>query len=201
MNQSFELCLSARLQWIDVVVWQSITGGEETVAAARLSAFEILDWLAELEASRCAPVYGERIPPILADTPELADHYLAAFAQERELFEQLNAEEEARWEEERLEAVIEQQRLARRAQALVSMEAGRWDELNLPSPDEFLQQLAAGESVDVEGHTLSYDEGDGITWMDNPYGVPGGFSGAPTLEMCTRILKHIGCGGMYGPEP
>jgi len=201
MNQSFELCLSARLQWIDVVVWQSITGGEETVAAARLSAFEILDWLAELEASRCAPVYGERIPPILADTPELADHYLAAFAQERELFELLNAEEEARWEEKRLEAVIKQQRLARRAQALVSMEAGRWDELNLPSPDEFLQKLAAGESVDVEGHTFSYDEGDGITWMDNPYGVPGGFSGAPTLEMCTRILKHIGCGGMYGPEP
>jgi hypothetical protein len=201
MNQSFELCLSARLQWIDVVVWHSITGGEKTVAAARLHAFETVAWLAELEANRCKPVYGERIPPLLADTPELADHYLAAFAGERELAEQLNAEEEARWEEERLEAVIEQQHQARRAQALVSMEAGRWDELNLPSPDEFLQQLAAGESVDVEGHSFSYDEGDGITYMDNPYGVLGGFSGAPTLEMCARILKHIGCGGMYGPEP
>lgn len=201
MNQSFELCLSARLQWIDVVVWRSIIGGEKTVAAARLRAFETVACLAELEANRCKPVYGKLLPPLLADTPELADHYLFAFAQERELAEQLNAEEEARWEEERLEAVIEQQRQARRAQALVSMEAGRWDELNLPSPDEFLQQLAAGESVDVEGHTFSYDEADGITWMDNPYGVPGGFSGVPTLEMCTTVLKHIGCGGMYGPEP
>ncbi|WAT32207.1 hypothetical protein [Pseudomonas sp. GXZC] len=201
MNQSFELCLSARLQWIDVVVCSEIREGEKYVAAARRRAFETLDCLAELEANSCNPVYGERVPPLLVETPELADHYLTALGQERELVEELYAEEEARRQKERLETEVERERLARRAQALTCIEAGRWSELDLPTPEDFLQQLAAGESVDAHGHTFSYDEGDDVIWMDNPYNSPGGFSGTPTLVMCREILTHIGCGGMYGPEP
>lgn len=201
MNESFELCLSARLEWVGAVVWQSFRETTMMAATARQQAFQTLDRLAALEAYRSDPVYGARVPPLLVDTPELANHYHAAFVQIREFVEELIAEEDQRRAQELLEADIEQRCQARLAQDLITMKEGRWDELNLPFPAEFLQRLIAGESVDVEGHTFSFDEADDITWFDNPYAVPGGFSGAPTMELCTRILRHIGGGGMYGPEP
>lgn len=49
MNQSLELCVSAKLLWIDVVLCRSIIGSKKTDFLARLHAFEAVVWLAEIE--------------------------------------------------------------------------------------------------------------------------------------------------------
>lgn len=64
----------------------------------------------------------------------------------------------------------------------------------LPTPEEALEKLLAGEAVEANGHTARYDD-DMMTWYTNAYGVDGIICGGkPTLEVVTRFLDDMAAG-------
>lgn len=78
MNSSFELALTARLLWIDVICLIGIEGVEEAATAALEAALGAVDDLAECEVFDRSR-YGPNVPSLLQDVPRLAAHYLTAY--------------------------------------------------------------------------------------------------------------------------
>ncbi len=69
----------------------------------------------------------------------------------------------------------------------------------LPTPEEALKKLLAGEAVEANGHTARYDADDKMTWYTNAYGVDGTICGGkPTLEVVTRFLDDMAASIDYG---
>tara|TARA_R110001592_G_scaffold47952_5_gene151527 strand:+ start:2745 stop:3008 length:264 start_codon:yes stop_codon:yes gene_type:complete len=73
-----------------------------------------------------------------------------------------------------------------------------WESLFLPTPETLSDLLYTGEIVEIDGHVLQYE--NNYVWMDNPYGVEGGLGIEPTIDLCTKFLKRLAEGGMFGPE-
>ena len=89
----------------------------------------------------------------------------------------------------------------RRANTKAAIEAGDWPALDLPTPDAFVQALAAGKSVDVDGHCFDFVSGEGL-WCTNPYGVDAYFGDAiPSVTYARELLGAIALGTVFGDVP
>jgi hypothetical protein len=78
MNPSFEAALAARLLWIDVRCFEGIRGLENEMEAAVNAAYAAVDQLAVSETWGVQR-YGENVPPLLRDVPQLAERYKETF--------------------------------------------------------------------------------------------------------------------------
>lgn len=57
----------------------------------------------------------------------------------------------------------------------------------LPTSNEALEALLAGEPVAANGHTARYDADDMMTWYTNAYGLDGVLcNGKPTLDVVSE---------------
>lgn len=73
---------------------------------------------------------------------------------------------------------------------------------DLPTPQEALAILLAGNPLKANGHTIRYDEQDGVTWYTNAYGIDGALCWkAPDLNAVTTFLKDMEEGIDYGLTP
>lgn len=191
MNEAFERALSARLHWMEKRYLENL-GFLSLAQAAEEQSLSLVCELAGNEAHtvEASQHYGATIPLLLSDVPELSQEY-------RETYDFWKAELDE-WEAE-AEASRKQKERELRVKECIARDA--WEELGLPTPEELAAHLLTGESIRVEGHFLQYDQSDGYTWMDNPYGVPGALGGRPTPQMARSFLVTVAKGGMYGPEP
>lgn len=192
MNYSFQYALEARFHWMQMRCLQAIGGFETEAEEHRQQALLMAMVLADAEAYQaCLPRrYGEQPPLLFADVPELSEQYLKEYAVEL-----------ANWEAEEAESARRNRQIERQAHARECIAREAWHELDMPSPREMVEALLRGESVDVENHYLHYDAADNVTWMDNPYGVPGALGQRPTEVMARSFLSRVALGGMFGPEP
>ncbi|WLE64113.1 hypothetical protein GIY62_35200 (plasmid) [Burkholderia plantarii] len=140
-------------------------------------------------------------PHLFADVPMLRDSFVDEIdrtqceqAAEQAELEDALAEVQAEMDEQRAEA-------ERREATEAAIAAGAWAALGLPTPEQFLQTLADGESVDVHGHIFDYVSDEGV-WVTNPYGVDGLVSMDPlTVTDARRVLAYLARGSTYGPVP
>ncbi|WP_186130678.1 hypothetical protein [Burkholderia gladioli] len=142
-----------------------------------------------------------RCPHLFADVPMLQD----AFESEVCWTETDQAREEADLADAL--AVIEEEsareRAAdeQRAKAKAAIAAGNWAALDLPTPEAFVQSLAAGESAEADGHTFDYIKGEGL-WCTNPYGVDAYFGESiPSIDYARELLTSIASGTIFGDTP
>ncbi|RQT22106.1 hypothetical protein [Burkholderia contaminans] len=142
--------------------------------------------------------------PLLADVPMLRD----AFEREVNLTQLEQADEKALLAEvmtgqEGTESVSASERAAaeRRAATKAAIAAGDWTALDLPTPEAFVQALAAGKSVDVNGHSFDFVGDEGL-WCTNPYGVDAYFGDAiPSITYARELLSAIALGTVFGDSP
>ncbi|ALK35153.1 hypothetical protein [Burkholderia plantarii] len=136
-------------------------------------------------------------PHLFADVPALREAFEDSvnWAQlERAELEDALAEVQAELGEQRAEA-------ERREATEAAIAAGAWAALGLPTPEQFLQTLAARESVDVHGHVFDYVSDEGV-WVTNPYGADVLVSMDPlTVTDARRVLAYLARGSTYGPVP
>ncbi|MBN3815137.1 hypothetical protein G3N57_00270 [Paraburkholderia sp. Se-20369] len=138
---------------------------------------------------------------LLADVPMLHEAFERAV--NRAQLEQ--AEEDAFLAEARADAEVkrtqEQDAAERRAVTEAAIAAGDWASLDLPTPDDFVQALAAGKSVDLNGHSFDYISDEGL-WCTNPYGVDAYFGEAiPSITYARELLSAIALGTVFGDSP
>lgn len=192
MNRAFEEALQARFLWMQVRSY-GLLGFHNMAEAFADEAYWRVERLA-MDQARCdlpyAHPYGAQCPPLLRDVPRLAA-----------LYEQAYRDEAREVEQEREEATQRQKHREKEVHALACIQRNNWDALDLPTPEHLAAELYAGKGVRIDGHFLHYDSGDGVVWMDNPYGVEGCLGEEPTIALCRRFLTRIAKGGMYGPEP
>lgn len=201
MHDAFARCLNARLSWLTYRVLCTLPGGAEEAKRWKEDAlFEVFE-VAESEAWASQPRYGKCVPPLFADVEELAADYRKYFDmtvierdQHAELEGRLRAEFELKQEQEIIKAA-ETERVDRLIQS------GRWDELGLPTPQQMFTELMEGKGQHVESHFVDFDAEDGLTYLDNPYGVTLGLCGVPDLNVCARFLANMARGHVYGPVP
>lgn len=139
--------------------------------------------------------------PLLADVPVLRDAFESAvdWAQ----VDQANAEAELAEALAEAENELAREKAAdeRRANTKAAIEAGDWPALDLPTPDAFVQALAAGKSVDVDEHCFDFVSGEGL-WCTNPYGVDAYFGDAiPSVTYARELLGAIALGTVFGDVP
>ena len=79
------------------------------------------------------------------------------------------------------------------------LKSGDWGALNLPSPEKVIAQLENGDSVEVAGHRLVYE--DDVLWFTNPYGQDGIVASAIDAKSILRFLADMARGIEYGPVP
>lgn len=77
---------------------------------------------------------------------------------------------------------------------------------NNMSEEEIWKMLAVdGESVDVEGYFICFDEHDGIVWYTNCYGVDGAITNTEPRDEAKKavlsFIKNVRAGRDYGPIP
>ncbi|MCM2547177.1 hypothetical protein ACVCII_01470 [Burkholderia glumae] len=140
-------------------------------------------------------------PHLFADVPTLRDSFECAIdrtqweqAAEQAELEDALAEVQAEMDAQRAEA-------ERREATEAAIAAGAWAALGLPTPDEFVKTLAAGESVDVHGHIFDYVSDEGV-WVTNPYGMDGLVSmDLLTVTAARRVLADLARGTTYGAVP
>jgi len=110
--------------------------------------------------------------------------------------EQRNWLEESQWEppEGTREA-------ARRARIKSHIDRGEWAALNLPTPQDALAGLLAGEILEAHGHSVEYDRDGSITWYTNAYGVDGVLCEIPTLVAVRTFLTDMANEMDYGLVP
>lgn len=94
MNRYFEKALAARLLWVNVRAFDGLAGFEHDVAQASKRAFDHVDELAENEAYGRGH-YGENVPLLLQDVPQLAQRYAEVYALTAKELEEWLEEEEA----------------------------------------------------------------------------------------------------------
>lgn len=70
---------------------------------------------------------------------------------------------------------------------------------NLPTALELLNQVIE-HSVEIQGHTLSYDSENKLIWITNPYGIDSGILHT-TEDSCQKFLNKIYSGETYGVVP
>ena len=87
------------------------------------------------------------------------------------------------------------------AKVIAHIKAGEWESLDLPTPQDALNTLLAGEQIEANGHTAQYDVGDDITWLTNAYGIDGILCNKPDLRAVTSFLTDMAKGIEYGPVP
>jgi hypothetical protein len=189
----FSLALEARVQWaLATYACDPATTGEYAEYGAKMERAEEL----ASEAGWSCP--GAPVPHLFADVPYLRDIFVNA----AEVALDLRAEIEAEVEEERRETELEAERLRELNRINALLQADDWPALDLPMPEALLATLAAGESADINGHSVSYDSDDEMTWYTNPYGIDGVLSnGLPTVRRVRRFLADMALGVEYGPTP
>lgn len=101
----------------------------------------------------------------------------------------------------RAEAEDQTRQDERTAKISALVAAGDWSNLDLPTPQEAISALLAGDALEANGHSALYDPGPGITWLTNAYGVDSALCGIPTLAVVTRFLEDMAYGRDYGPIP
>ncbi|MDN7430784.1 hypothetical protein [Burkholderia sp. AU45388] len=142
-----------------------------------------------------------RCSPLLADVPVLRDAFESAvnWAQ----VDQASAEAELAEALAEAESELAREKAAdeRRAKTKAAIEAGDWPALDLPTPEAFVQALAAGKSVDVDGHWFDFVSDEGL-WCTNPYGVDAYFGDAiPSIAYARELLGAIALGTVFGDVP
>ncbi|WP_175914474.1 hypothetical protein [Burkholderia metallica] len=140
-------------------------------------------------------------PLLLADVPMLCDAFEGAvdWAQ----VDQAHAEAELAQALAEAESELAQEKAADegRAKTKAAIEAGDWAALDLPTPQAFVQALAAGKSVDVSGHAFDFVSDEGL-WCTNPYGVDAYFGDAiPSITYARELLGAIALGTVFGDVP
>ncbi|WP_186195746.1 hypothetical protein [Burkholderia gladioli] len=142
-----------------------------------------------------------RCPHLFADVPMLQN----AFESEVRWTETDQAREEADLadalavveEESARERAADEQR----AKTKAAIAAGDWAALDLPTPEAFVQSLAAGELAEADGHTFDYIKGEGL-WCTNPYGVDAYFGESiPSIDYARELLTAIASGTIFGDTP
>lgn len=139
--------------------------------------------------------------PLLADVPALRDAFESAvdWAQ----VDQANAEAELSEALAEAENELEREKVAdeRRAKTKAAIEAGDWTALDLPTPDAFVQALAAGKSVDVDGHSFDFVSDEGL-WCTNRYGLDAYFGNViPSITYARELLGALALGTVFGDVP
>lgn len=94
MNRFFEKALAARLLWVDVRAFEGMAGFVKEVEKATKGAFDHVDELAENEAYGGGH-YGENVPLLLQDVPQLEQRYAEVYAMTAKELEEWQEEEEA----------------------------------------------------------------------------------------------------------
>jgi hypothetical protein len=84
------------------------------------------------------------------------------------------------------------------AEAAEAANLERLRTMPMPTGAELLTKMRAGETVQVQYHTLGMDE-DGI-WIVNPYGQDAALL-PKTSEACDDFIRNIRQGRVYGPTP
>jgi hypothetical protein len=72
---------------------------------------------------------------------------------------------------------------------------GDWAAFGFPTPEELIQRLSRGETVEVRGHTLAF-EAD-IVWCTNVYGAEGVLGPAPGTGVIKEFLTDMANGVVY----
>ncbi len=136
-----------------------------------------------------------------ADEKPACSPMLADVRMLREAFEEgvSDARREAmEWEVERLE---DEARRARQATVERAIEAGDWAALDLPTPERFVAALEAGKSIEADGHTFLFVEGEAL-WCTNPYGDDTALGFAlPSVGTAHAVLSALARGAVYGAVP
>ncbi|HGO6075292.1 TPA: hypothetical protein ACK3Q6_004484 [Burkholderia cepacia] len=187
MDDLFSMALEARCRWALAGAYDpEITGDER-------------DWwkstdLSE-EAVQLATEAGqdypdEPCPHLLADEPPLCE----AFAKGAALARQAEAEMIERGERD-----AARERKRQRVEGLLAAED--WDALGLPTPDELIEILRAGESTTVGGHFVVYDQDLDTVWYTSPYGIDGVVSSPFLVDDIKAFLIDMARGVEYGPIP
>lgn len=101
-------------------------------------------------------------------------------------------------EDDRALAAQETERIKKKG--LLALE-GRWEELNLPSPQSLLTLLLSGTSAKFSGNSICYDKDDGVTWVTSAYGIDCYFGEVPDLDTTTKFLTSIAMDEDFGPTP
>ncbi|RXV64143.1 hypothetical protein D1006_40795 [Burkholderia stabilis] len=134
---------------------------------------------------------------LLADVPMLRD----AFEHEVNVTQLNLADEKEASAQTEAELPRERVTVERRDATKAAIAAGDWAALDLPTPDAFVQALAAGGSVEVNGHAFSYVSDEGL-WCTNPYGVDAYFGEAiPSITYARELLSAIALGTVFGDTP
>jgi hypothetical protein len=77
-----------------------------------------------------------------------------------------------------------------------------WTGLEYPTPQEALTALMAGNTIEANGHRISWDDDDQVVWCTNPYGVDTLVcSRNPTVVDMRRFLRDMAYGRTYGRTP
>lgn len=105
------------------------------------------------------------------------------------------------WMLGRNEAVCEAQEAAEATRIEQALAAKNWAALAMPTPTEVVQKLRAGESFELNGHTLEFEEDLEVVWVTNPYGIDGAFSDEASEAEIERFLTDMARGVTYGPTP
>ena len=191
IGDPFSLALAARCQWaLATCLHPHLTGDEEDAPRYRA---------AMKSAERLAREAAEAFPhapcsKLLIDVPMLQD----AFENHAALvLEELRARTERHERDIKREYEREEER--RRVNALI--ESGDWKALGLPTPDELVAKLLAGEPDEICDHFVVYEKELDVVWFTNPYGVDGALCSQPNVATMTSFLIDMARGVEYGPIP
>lgn len=173
--------LQARVELARVRMFEVIGGMEQEAFGAWAAALD-LAWQDGRRFSKFNE--GRVIPRMIAEEPDLLTAFLDGLS---------------RGESEREETrrIAEEQAQGQRAESLIR--AGRWSDLQLPAPKELAERVLNGESVQIRGHSIVYE--DGITWYTNPYGQDGVMGAKPNTDLMARFLASMARGIELGPVP
>lgn len=194
MNPRFDMALEARLEWALYESFKRIPALQEVAMIKQCRAYARTADLAkhDFDARRAGRPCSEL--PLIGEHHQLSRHYYRYMDFKRYDF----IAEQRR---------VRRQRIRDRGRQAKSKAIDKrianhdWAAFALPSPEALLNLLLTGQSITIGGHYLVFDTSDGITWMDNPYGVEGMLGAEPDTSMCRTFLTTIAHGGQYGPSP